>query len=142
MKSAAPENFVRHPISHPRKHLLLQQQGLERSVCPPRGVARDSIPRELRGQNFGWQLGPPRRQIGAPVEANDPEHARIAEHEASRRLADDQMIVGAGLVVPALDEQLPRHAQVHSEAGVFENKEHLLPAGVDLAEPPARESPG
>jgi hypothetical protein len=134
MEATSPEDFIRNPVSHPGKHLLLQEQRLERGLGSPRRVAGHGVAREPVRDYIGRQLAPPHRDIRAGIEAHGTKHARIAKHEASLGLPDDQVVMATWLMVPAFDQQLPGHTQMHPEARLLKNEEHLLAPRMDLPE--------
>ena len=133
METATPENFIRHPIAHPRKPLLLEQHRLERTSLAPPQISTHQLKGEGSRDDLRWQRHPPVRFL-ARIEFESPEHPRIAENKGTLGLPDDQMVMTPGLMVFAFDQKFARHPEMQSEARLLEHETHLLPLGLDAGE--------
>jgi hypothetical protein len=123
-----PHHLIRHPVPHPRKHRLLQQQRLQRRPPPPTQKLSHPRHRETLRQHLRRQPQPPLRQRSPLIPSHPAKHPRIPEHQRRIRRHQHQMIMLPSLKIRSLRPQLPRHPKMHTQPPASpKTEQQLLP---------------
>ena len=113
--ACSPENLIRHPITDPRKHGLIEQRGLH---CEA-GVALEKQPQTLQRKfircDCRRQSCPPLRRVSPTMEKHATKHTWIAENERLLSLEQRKVIVLAGLIRCGFDPQHSTHSKMKTE---------------------------
>ena len=103
MDRGTPENFVGHPVADAGKAFLHKEHGLHRRAGAAFQKSLEVLFLEGGGEEIGRELGPPLGRVGAFVEEDAAEHARVLEDQRVPGLAQDEVVVFQGLIVGLFD---------------------------------------
>jgi hypothetical protein len=127
----APEDLVRHPISHPWKHRLHEQGGLHGEPRTPTHKLVNAIDGKLLRRDGRRQVHPPTWRFIRAVEKHSPKHSRISQNERLRSLEECKMIVPCRNKAWPFNAQSSAHSEVNAKpAPPRKPKEHAFAVGL------------